>query len=130
AESSLPCRPPCFRRPGMMLCSNRSPVICNIGRGRGDRLMAEHQIRFEDGAAYERMMGTWSRLAGEVFLDWLMPGPGLRWIDIGCGNGAFTELVVDRCAPAEIHGIDPSPAQLAFARTRPAARLAQFHQGG
>ena len=30
--------------------------------------MAEHQIRFDDGAAYERMMGAWSRLAGGIFL--------------------------------------------------------------
>ena len=87
------------------------------------------QIRFEDGAAYERMMGVWSRLAGEVFLDWLAPLPGLRWIDIGCGSGAFSELLVERCAPAEAQGIDPSEAQLAFARSRPAARLAQFRQG-
>ena len=90
--------------------------------------MAEQQIRFEDGAAYERYMGRYSRLVGEVFLDWLAPPQGLRWIDIGCGNGAFTELLVDRCAAAEIHGIDPSEAQLAFARARPAARLAQFQQ--
>jgi hypothetical protein len=29
--------------------------------------MAEPQIRFNDGAGYERMMGVWSRLAGDVF---------------------------------------------------------------
>jgi ubiquinone/menaquinone biosynthesis C-methylase UbiE len=75
------------------------------------------------------MMGVWSRLAGDVFLDWLAPRSGLRWVDVGCGNGAFTELIVDRCAPAEVQGIDPSEAQLAFARTRPAARLAEFRQG-
>jgi ubiquinone/menaquinone biosynthesis C-methylase UbiE len=91
--------------------------------------MAEQQIRFDDGAAYERMMGAWSRLAGNVFLDWLAPRPGLRWIDIGCGNGAFTELLVERCSPAEIQGIDPSEGQLAFARARPAARVAVFHHG-
>jgi len=91
--------------------------------------MAEPQIRFEDGAGYERMMGTWSRLAGEVFLDWLKPSSGLRWIDIGCGNGAFTELLAERCAPAEIQGIDPSEAQLAFARARHTAGIAQFRQG-
>jgi SAM-dependent methyltransferase len=91
--------------------------------------MAEQQIRFNDGAAYERMMGVWSRLAGEVFLDWLAPPSGLRWIDIGCGNGAFTELLVERCAPVEVQGIDPSEAQLAFARSRPAARVAEFRNG-
>lgn len=91
--------------------------------------MTNAQIRFEDGAAYERMMGTWSRLAGEVFLDWLASRQSLRWIDIGCGNGAFTELIVDRCAPAEVQGIDPSAGQLAFAQERPAGRMAEFRQG-
>jgi SAM-dependent methyltransferase len=91
--------------------------------------MAENQIRFDDGAAYERMMGTWSRLTGEIFLDWLAPRSGLRWIDIGCGNGAFTELLVERCAPAEVQGVDPSEGQLAFARTRPATRMVEFRRG-
>lgn len=91
--------------------------------------MADQTIRFDDGAAYEQMMGIWSRFAGEIFLDWLAPPSELRWIDIGCGNGAFTELLVDRCAPAELEGIDPSEGQLAFARTRPAARLAKFQRG-
>jgi SAM-dependent methyltransferase len=91
--------------------------------------MTEQPIRFNDGAAYDRGMGVWSRLTGEVFLDWLAPPPGLRWIDVGCGSGAFTELLVQRCAPAETRGIDPSDAQLAFARTRPACRDAVFLQG-
>ncbi|HSV13922.1 MAG TPA: class I SAM-dependent methyltransferase [Tepidisphaeraceae bacterium] len=85
-------------------------------------------IRFEDGAAYERYMGTWSRLAGETFLDWLAPRSGLRWLDIGCGNGAFTEMIIERCAPAAVDGIDPSDAQLGYARTRPAGRVAKFHR--
>jgi SAM-dependent methyltransferase len=87
------------------------------------------QIRFDDGAAYERYMGEWSRLAGMTFLDWLAPKSGLRWLDVGCGNGAFTEMLVERCAPASVQGIDPSEGQLAYARTRPAARVAQFRQG-
>lgn len=88
------------------------------------------EIRFNDGAAYEEMMGKWSRLAGIQFLDWLAPRPALRWVDVGCGSGAFTELLVERCAPSAVDGIDPSEGQLAFARTRPAARLARFHVGG
>ena len=87
------------------------------------------QIRFLDGAAYERFMGQWSQLAGERFLDWLAPKSGLRWLDVGCGNGAFTEMIVERCAPASVDGIDPSEAQLTYARTRPGLREAQFHPG-
>jgi len=80
--------------------------------------MADEQIRFDDGAAYEDFMGRWSLLAGNAFLDWLSPAKGLRWLDVGCGNGAFTELLVERCAPKSVQGIDPSEAQVAFARTR------------
>jgi SAM-dependent methyltransferase len=87
-----------------------------------------NQIRFDDGAAYERYMGTWSQLAGETFLDWLAPRPGLRWLDVGCGNGAFTEMLVERCAPASVIGVDPSEAQLVHARTRFASRVAEFQQ--
>ena len=91
--------------------------------------MAEQQIRFDDGDAYDRSMGIWSGLAGAIFLDWLAPPQGLRWLDVGCGSGAFTELVIQLCAPAEAQGVDLSEGQLAFARTRPAARIAKFSQG-
>lgn len=86
-------------------------------------------IRFNDGAAYERMMGVWSHYAGNIFLDWLAPKSGQRWVDIGCGNGAFTELVAARHAPAVIEGIDPSEGQLAFARQRHKADVAKFQRG-
>jgi SAM-dependent methyltransferase len=91
--------------------------------------MVDRQERFNDGASYEQMMGGWSRLVGPVFLDWVAPQPGLRWIDIGCGNGAFTELVVQRCGPLEVKGIDPSDGQLAFARARPSTRKVEFCRG-
>jgi SAM-dependent methyltransferase len=80
--------------------------------------MADEPIRFDDGAAYEQLMGRWSRLAGEPFLDWIALPPAARCIDVGCGNGAFTELLLDRCQPAEVMAFDPSPGQLAYARQR------------
>lgn len=87
------------------------------------------QIRFVDGAAYERYMGVWSRTAGERFLDWLAPTTGWRWLDVGCGSGAFTETIVERCAPRAVAGIDPADAQLVFARTRPSLRSADLQPG-
>ena len=91
--------------------------------------MSEQKITFDDAAAYERMMGTWSRIAGETFLGWLVPAKGLAWVDVGCGNGAFTESIARRCAPAQIKGVDPSAAQLAFARTRLKDVSAEFVTG-
>ncbi len=91
--------------------------------------MDEPQIRFDDGAAYEAFMGAWSRLAGETFLPWLAPPEGMRWVDIGCGNGAFTELLATRCAPASVHGIDPSPEQVAYARTHVPGAAMRFEVG-
>jgi SAM-dependent methyltransferase len=84
---------------------------------------------FADGAAYERLMGRWSRVAGEIFLDWLDIPAKRRWLDVGCGNGAFTEAVIARCAPIEVIGVDPSEGQLAFARMRPGASSARFRIG-
>lgn len=80
--------------------------------------MSEQAIRFDDGAAYELGMGVYSRLVGTVFLDWLAASKGLRWVDVGCGNGAFTELLVEHASPAEVQAIDPSEGQLDFARQR------------
>ncbi len=88
--------------------------------------MTEPPNQFGDGAAYERMMGRWSHRVGEKFLDWLNAPKGLRWIDVGCGNGAFTEVLIARCAPAAVTGIDPSDAQIAYARKRPSVKMAQF----
>jgi SAM-dependent methyltransferase len=86
------------------------------------------QIRFEDGAAYEEYMGVWSRKLGEAFLDWLSPPKGLSWLDVGCGNGAFTALLAERAVPSAIFAVDPSPAQLDFARKRAGLESARFEQ--
>ena len=90
--------------------------------------MTQQPVRFDNGAGYERYMGQWSQLVGVVFLDWLKPSNGLRLLDVGCGNGAFTELFATRCAPASVSGVDPSP-MLEFARARPALRGADLRQG-
>jgi ubiquinone/menaquinone biosynthesis C-methylase UbiE len=78
--------------------------------------MPETKVTFDAADDYERLMGRWSRAIGEKFLDWLTPAANADWLDVGCGTGAFTELVLKRCAPKSVSGIDPAPAQIEHAR--------------
>lgn len=82
---------------------------------------------FDDGEAYERFMGRWSREIGKAFLTWLQPPEGARWLDVGCGTGIFTELISDTCAPASVIAIDPSESQIARARTQVTRTKTEFH---
>jgi len=85
-----------------------------------------HNTHFTDGAAYELFLGRWTRAAGAVFLEWVAPPGRARWLDIGCGTGVFTELVLDTCSPATVIAVDPSEAQIKHARSKPVARRADF----
>jgi ubiquinone/menaquinone biosynthesis C-methylase UbiE len=89
--------------------------------------MTEVAHRFEDGAGYERFMGQWSRAIGAAFIDWLAVPPGACWLDLGCGTGVFTALVIDRCSPARVIALDPAEAQIAHARRQPMLQRAEFH---
>jgi ubiquinone/menaquinone biosynthesis C-methylase UbiE len=84
---------------------------------------------FSDGAAYERLMGQWSRKAGIKFLAWWSPPAGLKWLDVGCGNGAFTEEIIAHAQPASVTGLDPAPGQIEFAKNRAGTKLATFQVG-
>lgn len=112
------------RAPGLSLAAWYSGVRAPLS--------IRQAISFDDPQAYERVMGAWSSLVGEPFLDWLAPASGLRWLDAGCGNGAFTRLIARRCAPASIHGLDTEPAQIDDARRRQGAgepHITQFRIG-
>jgi ubiquinone/menaquinone biosynthesis C-methylase UbiE len=80
--------------------------------------MPEIRPAFDDADAYDRYMGRWSKAIGEKFLAWLAPLANARWLDIGCGTGAFSQLIAERCAPKSLSGIDPSPAQIEAARAK------------
>ena len=73
---------------------------------------------WEKGDAYERYVGRWSRLVAHEFLDWLDLPTSLRWLDVGCGTGALTATIREKCQPTGLVGIDPSEDFLVKARTR------------
>ena len=105
--------------------SARSSRPCKLVPPREDTQSTQPPNRFET-VRLTSGMGAWSRLAGEIFLDWLAPREGLRWIDVGCGSGAFTELLALRLAPSDVQGIVRSEAQLAFAVPGPPASATTF----
>src|SRR4029434_5165786 len=88
--------------------------------------MAEDTQRFSDGTAYEQFMGRWTRAIGTIFLDWLTPPADARWLDIGCGTGVFTDLIVSTCSPATVVAIDPSEPQIEIARKKAIAQRVDF----
>jgi SAM-dependent methyltransferase len=88
--------------------------------------MANDTAHFDDAADYERFMGRWSRATGSIFLGWLALPPDMRWLDVGCGSGAFTALVHDACAPAMMSAIDPAPAQIAYVSRLSIAQRTDF----
>jgi SAM-dependent methyltransferase len=54
-------------------------------------------------------------------------------VDLGCGPGAVTKLILERVSGAEppprVIGVDPSPSALAKARAAISSRLAEFKEG-
>jgi SAM-dependent methyltransferase len=89
-------------------------------------------MSWDDAHGYERFMGKWSRVAGRIFLDWLALPKGLKWLDVGCGTGAFASefqrrgLVVTACeasprgrAWAERAGVTVHPFDVALPVTGP-----------
>jgi ubiquinone/menaquinone biosynthesis C-methylase UbiE len=97
-----------------------------VCQGHVGHAVAELSFSFDDSAAYERAMGRWSRAVAPVFLEWVAPPPGARWLDVGCGTGIFTGLVLESCSPAAVFAVDPAQAQIDHASRQPAARRADF----
>ena len=72
--------------------------------------MAQHHVpdTWEQGPAYERYVGRWSRLIAPRFLELLRIPDDRRWLDVGCGTGALCAAILDGFAPAAVDGVEPS----------------------
>lgn len=64
--------------------------------------------RWDDTNGYELYVGRWSRVISSQFIDWLDPQPGLKWLELGCGTGALTKQITERCSPSFLLAIDQS----------------------
>jgi len=71
---------------------------------------------FADAGAYQNFMGEKSRRGGERFIDLLGLPPYLSWLDVGCGTGALSAVILEKCDPSALIGIDSSESQIAHAQ--------------
>lgn len=71
---------------------------------------------WQAGDSYEQYMGRWSRQIAPRFLDWLEAPANLNWLEVGCGTGALTASILDRCNPRSVLAIDPSQGFIDKAR--------------
>jgi len=76
-----------------------------------------HCVSFEVSAdAYTRFMGRFSEPLATEFLGLVDPRPGQRVLDVGCGPGALTALLVERYGADDVCAVDPSESFIAAAR--------------
>jgi len=76
------------------------------------------QDSWKSGDPYEYFMGRWSRLVAQLFVEWLSPESGLKWLDVGCGSGALSEVIILGFEPAELIALDQSEGFINAVRDR------------
>lgn len=79
-----------------------------------------------DGAAYERFIGRWSRRVADRIADTVaFPGEGAL-LDVGCGTGSLAAALATRHPGRRIVGIDVAEPYLDFARARDELKRVEF----
>jgi SAM-dependent methyltransferase len=68
--------------------------------------------------AYDQFMGRFSRLLSPQMADLAGVRAGQHALDVGCGPGALTAVLVERLGPRAVAAVDPSEPFVAAARTR------------
>ena len=82
----------------------------------------------DDGAAYERFLGRWTRRLAEALIDFAgLPAAG-PLLDIGCGTGSVALELRRRYPDRSVSAVDASAAYLAVARGRAGADSIEFEQ--
>jgi SAM-dependent methyltransferase len=70
------------------------------------------------GDAYGRFMGRYAEPLAPLFADLAGVRAGQRVLDVGCGPGALTAVLVDRVGADAVCAVDPAPPFVAAIRER------------
>jgi SAM-dependent methyltransferase len=82
-----------------------------------------------DAAAYERLMGRWSRVLAPQFIAFAGIDDGDRVLDLACGTGSLACALAARREPSEIVGLDISEPYIAHAHARSSDPRLSFRVG-
>jgi SAM-dependent methyltransferase len=75
-------------------------------------------MAFGDADAYARFMGRFSEPLALKFFELIAPEAGSRVLDVGCGPGVLTSVLVERLGPEAVSAVDPSPPFVEAAHRR------------
>ena len=89
----------------------------------------ERKDNWSAGRLYEPYVGRWSRFVAKDFLAWLQVRPDADWLDVGCGSGALTEIILQNARPRSVKGVDLSAAFIAYAKAQISDGRATFDAG-
>ena len=84
---------------------------------------------WSSGSTYEKFMGRWSEIIARKFLGWLDVPPNRNWLDIGCGTGSLTKLILETSRPNGVISIDLSPEFIFHAQKLITNPIAKFQVG-
>ena len=71
---------------------------------------------WKGGKLYDDFMGRWSLLIGGEFLSWLKVPPNSEWLDVGCGTGSLSKLIIETQQPNRIIALDSSSGFISYAK--------------
>ncbi len=82
-----------------------------------------------NGAIIRGICWKMEQIVAREFLTWLALPPDRRWLDIGCGTGALSDIILHDASPKSVAGLDSSEGYITFARQSLQDTRVAFHVG-
>lgn len=73
-------------------------------------------MTYSNPAAYDRFMGRWSARLAPLFVRFAGVDDGQRVLDVGCGTGSLSRMLLSDSKAIRVEGVDPIAAYVEFAR--------------